>query len=498
MLYDKRAAGVLLHISSLPSPYGIGTLGKEAFRFVDFLKESNQTYWQILPISPPSLGNSPYSAFSSYAGNPLFIDLDLLEKDGLLKKKDYAHLNWGHQEDKVNYKAVLAGRDIVLRIAVENFLKKKNQTAYKRFIKQNEHWLNDYSLFMAIHNIHNKEWTSWPKGLKHRDKKDIDAFKKEHHKEITYQNVVQYFFFTQWNELKKYANKNGIEIIGDVPIYVALDSCDVWSNPKLFQLDKEGNPSFVAGCPPDAFSKDGQNWMNPLYNWAYHKKTNYHWWIDRIDHLCHIYDILRIDHFRGFDSYYAIPNPGKAKDGHWRKGPGIELFNALKKKAQYNLIAEDLGFLTDSVIKLLADTGYPGMKIIQFGFDSRDPSSDTYQPHRYPTNCIAYTGTHDNDTLLGYLKSADKADVNLMKEYFGISKDESFNFEVMKGLYASVANTTIVQAQDILSLGKTARMNIPATETGNWVWRAKKEVFTKALAKKLARYMVIYNRIPNK
>ena len=382
-----RSSGVLMHISSLPSPYGIGTMGKEARKFADFLEKSGQKYWQILPICPTSYGDSPYQSFSSFAGNPYFIDLEYLCKEKLLKKAECESFPWGKKADKVDYGVMYESRYKLLKIAFERFLRAEPDD-FEAFCEKEADWLSDYALFMALKDANGgNAWFSWEKDLKMRKPEALAEARSTYAKDIRFYQMLQYLFFKQWWELKAYVNEKGIEIIGDVPIYVAGDSADVWANPEEFYLDEDLNPIDVAGCPPDAFSEDGQLWGNPLFRWDVMKKNGYTWWTKRIAAMSKLYDIVRIDHFRGFDSYYAIPAKDKtAKNGEWRKGPGMDLFHTLEQKlGRLNIIVEDLGFLTPSVLKLVADSGFPGMKVIQFAFDSREGSN--YLPHM--TICIS-------------------------------------------------------------------------------------------------------------
>lgn len=491
-----RKSGVLMHISSLPSPHGIGSMGKPARDFVDFLDKAGQAYWQILPVCPTSYGDSPYQSFSTFAGNPYFIDLDELCKNGLLKKKDYVGIDWESTPDKVNYEAMYNKRYVVLKKASDKFLEEPDDE-YKEFCKANKSWVDDYALFMALKDANGGvSWLEWDYALKMRDADAIKEAKKQYKAEIEFWKVMQFFFFKQWNELRTYANGKGIEIIGDLPIYVALDSVDVWANPGLFLLDENLNPIDVAGCPPDGFSATGQLWGNPLFRWDVMAKNGYKWWIKRIESACNIYNVLRIDHFRGFDSYYAIPyGETTAINGEWREGPGIALFKAVEKKlGPKNIIAEDLGFLTPSVKQLLKDSGYPGMKVLEFAFDSRDANNNDYLPHNYPVNCIAYAGTHDNDTIMGWMKTADKADVKYAKEYLVMGKTEPY-WDMIRALWSSAAGTVIIQAQDLLGLGSESRMNIPSTLGGNWEWRAMPKAFDAKIAKKLRRLSELYGRL---
>ena len=373
----------------------------------------------------------------------------------------------------------------------------RTEDGYKEFCHDNKSWIYDYALFMALKDANGgKSWLEWDEPLKKRYDDAINIAKEEHKEDINFWIIMQYFFFKQWNELRAYANEKNIEIIGDLPIYVALDSVDVWANPGLFQLDDNLNPTDVAGCPPDGFSTTGQLWGNPLFRWDVMKADGYKWWIKRIDAACRIYNVLRIDHFRGFDSYYAIPyGETTAVNGEWRQGPGIELFKAVEKKlGKKNIIAEDLGFLTDSVRNLLRESGYPGMKVLEFAFDSRDSNNNDYLPHMYPVNCIAYAGTHDNDTIMGWMKTADKEDVKYAKEYLVMGKEEPY-WDMIRALWSSVAGTTIIQAQDLLGLGSESRMNIPSTLGGNWSWRAMPKAFNAKIANRLFRLTKLYGRL---
>lgn len=489
-----RTSGILMHISSLPSPYGIGTMGKEARKFVDFLDKAGQTYWQILPICPTSYGDSPYQSFSSFAGNPYFIDLDYLCKDKLLTKKECLSYEWGNNPEFIEYGTLYESRFPLLKKAYQRF-KKALPDDFAGFCEKNSDWLEDYALFMALKDANGGiAWFEWDKDLKLRKPAAIAAAKEELAEDIEFWKMLQYLFFKQWTELKAYANEKGIQIIGDVPIYVAGDSADVWANPGQFYLDENLDPIDVSGCPPDAFSDDGQLWGNPLFRWDAMKKDGYTWWTKRIKAMSELYDVVRIDHFRGFDSYYAIPAKDKtARNGEWREGPGMDLFNTLEKKlGKLNIIVEDLGYLTPSVKQLLKDTGFPGMKLIQFAFDSREESD--YLPHTYPKNCVVYTGTHDNDTIMGWFKTAPKESIKYAKEYLRLSKEEGYNWGTMKAVWGCVGDMAIVPMQDILGIGSEGRMNTPSTLGMNWKWRAVDGQITSALAKKVCKNMEIYCR----
>lgn len=489
-----RTSGILMHISSLPSRYGIGTMGREAKRFVNFLAEAGQTYWQILPICPTSYGDSPYQSFSSFAGNPYFIDLELLCKEGLLTKEECEQYFWGEKETEADFGILYQNRYPLLRKAHERFCENRSES-FEKFCRKEKKWLDDYALFMALKDANDgSAWPEWSKGLKFREVFAMEEAKRTYEKEVDFYKTIQYLFFRQWRSLKKYANGKGIQIIGDVPIYVAKDSADVWANPAQFYLDEELNPIDVAGCPPDAFSEDGQLWGNPLFRWDVMKKDGYAWWTDRIRAMSKIYDVVRIDHFRGFDSYYAIPAKDEtARNGEWRTGPGMDLFETVERKlGKLNIIVEDLGFLTPSVLKLVKDSGFPGMKVLQFAFDTREESD--YLPHNYASHTVVYTGTHDNDTVMGWMNTAPKESVKFAKKYFNLTRKEGYHWGMMRGAWASVSDLAVVPMQDVLGLGSKARMNTPSTLGCNWKWRAKKSDITLRLAKKIRKCMKAYGR----
>ena len=488
-----RASGVLMHISSLPGDFGIGTFGENAYSFVDFLYESGQTYWQLLPLCPTSYGDSPYQSFSTFAGNPYFIDLETLEKQGLLKADEYKNVNWGDNPESVDYGLLYVERHKVFKKVQKHFFEKIPEN-YNDFCEKNAFWLDDFALFMAIKDCFGgKSFTEWDDDIRLREEKALKKYKEKCKERIDYYKMLQFLFFEQWNSLKSYANEKGIKIIGDLPIYVALDSADVWSSPQQFMLDEDLKPIEVAGCPPDAFSKDGQLWGNPLYNWDFMKNDGYSWWINRLLACLKIYDVIRIDHFRAFDSYYCIKAGSKtAKDGVWRKGPGMDLFKAIKAKlGKTPIIAEDLGFLTPSVKRLLKQSKFPGMKVLQFAFDSREESD--YLPHNYTQNCVVYTGTHDNDTILGWQKTSKRADVRFAKKYLNCKRE--LNWGMISAAMASVGDTAIITMQDILGLGSEARMNIPSTVGENWKWRILKKDFKAENFEKLLYYTKLYSRM---
>lgn len=486
-----------MHLSSLPTPYGIGTMGQSARDFVDFLKKAGQKYWQILPVCPTSFGDSPYQSFSTFAGNPYFIDLDDLRAEGLLELSEYFDIDWESEPGAVNFGALYEKRYPILKLAFKRFLDKKSDE-FEKFCEEQSWWLNDYAVFMTIKDANNGiSWLEWDEGVKSRNPLALQTVESQYRDEINFWKVSQYFFFKQWKALRDYANDNGVSIIGDLPIYVALDSADVWSHPELFQLDENLQPTGVAGCPPDGFSATGQLWGNPLFRWDVMKENNYEWWVRRIGYACQIYNVLRLDHFRGFESYFSIPYGAKdAKNGHWEKGPGVELFKVMEEKiGKQEIIAEDLGFLTEPVKEMLAESGFPGMKVFELGFDSRDESSIEYLPHNYTRNCVAYVGTHDNDTVQGWFTSAAPEDVAYAQEYLGIEDLSEGHWDMMKALWATVADTAIVQAQDLFGLGSEYRMNTPSTLGTNWLWRALPGSFNDELAEKLRKYMKMYQRI---
>ena len=490
-----RSSGVLMHLSSLPSPYGIGTMGKQAKQFVDFLEKAGQTYWQMLPICPTSYGDSPYQSPSGFAGNPYFIDLDILCTKKLLKKSECKSYQWNEKDDTVDYALLYKNRYDLLRKAKVRFFENVPQE-YGQFCEKEADWLDDFALFMALKEAHNgAQWSEWERPLKFREAEAIAKAKDTYADEIDFWKMLQYLFFEQWCELKNYANERGIRIIGDVPIYVAGDSVDVWTNPSQFYLDENLEPIDVAGCPPDAFSADGQLWGNPLFRWDVMREDGYSWWTMRLRKMSTLYDVIRIDHFRGFDSYYAIPGKDTtARNGVWRNGPGMELFRAVEEKlGKPDIIVEDLGFLTPSVLQLVADSGYPGMKVVQFAFDSRDDSD--YMPHNYDKHCVVYTGTHDNDTILGWMKQAPKNSVKKAKEYLRMTKEEGYNWGMMCGAWMSSAKLAVVTMHDLIGLGSSARMNVPSTLGGNWTWRALPGQINAPLANKLHHKTELYGRL---
>ncbi|MBQ9387824.1 MAG: 4-alpha-glucanotransferase [Lachnospiraceae bacterium] len=494
----ERASGILLSVSSLPSPYGIGTLGKSAYDFVDFLEAAGQKYWQMLPLGPVSYGDSPYQSFSSFAGNPYYIDLDMLISDGLLKKKEVLAYDFGDDPGKVDYGKIYSCRFELLAKA-KNRGWERDTDEVAAFAAENP-WLENYALFMALkRHFGMVSWIEWPEeALKRRVPAALAEYREKLAADVELFTYIQFLFYKQWKLLREYIHSKGIKIIGDVPIYAALDSADVWSEPWEFVLDENYTPVEVAGCPPDSFTADGQLWGNPLYDWDHMRRDGFGWWIRRIDGLARLYDIIRIDHFRGFDEYWAVPYGSKtAKGGCWKKGPGMELVGVLNNWfSGVSFIAEDLGFITPSVQKLLDDSGWPGMKVLEFAFDSREPSN--YLPHFYNNNCICYTGTHDNETLIQWKTSADKADVSLAKKYLNLTDKEGFAFGIIRGGMSSVADLFIAQMQDYLGLGAEGRMNKPGEPQGWWRWRLKKEQIkgkdARALAGKIKEMTLMYGR----
>lgn len=492
-----RKSGMLMPVASLPSNYGIGCFSKEAYDFVDLLKEAGQSLWQILPLGPTGYGDSPYQSFSTFAGNPYFIDLEQLIEEGLLTKDECDAADFGDSETAIDYEKLYYARFDILRKAFERS-KIANDREYQKFCKEEAYWLEDYALYMAIKNEHDgTSWEQWEEGAALRKPEVLDAYKKNLAQEVAFYQYLQYVFAKQWNRLKTYANEKGIRIIGDIPIYVAFDSADTWANPKQFQLDEKNLPVAVAGCPPDSFSETGQLWGNPLYDWEYHEKTGYEWWIKRIAHCFRLYDVVRIDHFRGFDEYYSIPYGDKtAENGTWMQGPGMKLFDAIKETlGEQDIIAEDLGFLTDTVKQLLEDSGYPGMKVLQFAFDSREESD--YLPHNYDRNCVVYTGTHDNDTLQGWYDDIAPEDKEMALTYMNnrATKREEIHWDFICLAMRSVADTCIIPVQDFLGLSKEARINTPSTLGGNWIWRMEKNAFSEELVEKIREITKLCGRL---
>ncbi len=490
-----RQSGILMHLTSLPGNYGIGTMGKEAYKFVDFLHEAGQSYWQILPLSPTGYGDSPYQALSSCAGNHYLIDLDTLIREGLLKKTEVKEIAWGSNPKQVDFGILYRHRTEVLKLAFQRFTPDGD---FSRFVEENQGWLKDYALFMALKEQYGGvAWTQWPKELRLREEAALKEKREALAQTVGLHYFLQYEFSRQWNALRAYANKKGIRIIGDIPIYVPLDSADVWAEPELFRLDENRNPVVVAGCPPDGFTADGQLWGNPVYDWEKLAETDYAWWKRRLSISAKLYDVIRIDHFRGFESYWAVPYGEKtARNGQWLKGPGLDFFRMVKQEfPELPCIAEDLGFVTPEVRQMQIDSGYPGMKVLEFAFDSREESD--YLPHLYPVDCVCYTGTHDNVTLRQWFREAKSRDVAYARDYLGLNRREGYVWGMIRGGMGSVARLFIVQIQDYLGLGKEARMNFPGTvSTDNWTWRAEKGFDGRRLANRLYALTRRYGRLP--
>ena len=496
----ERTAGILLSITSLPSKYGIGCFSESAYKFVDWLKAAGQSYWQILPLVPTSYGDSPYQSFSTYAGNPYFISLEALIEEGVLSKEECDGVVWGEDESSVDYEKIYEQRFKLLRNAYE----RSNVTSdagYLKFVEEQAWWLKDYALFMSVKDrFGGAAWTEWAEDIRLRYEPAMDYYRKEMYFEIEFHQYLQYKFYTQWMQLKNYANSQGIQIIGDIPIYVAMDSADTWAHPELFQLDINNVPLAVAGCPPDGFSATGQLWGNPLYKWDYHRKTQYYWWIGRMAYCFRLYDVVRIDHFRGFDEYFSIPYDAEnATCGHWEKGPGVELFYRMKEiLGEREVIAEDLGYMTDSVRQLVKDSGFPNMKVLEFAFDARDTgSASDYLPHNYTENCVAYTGTHDNETIIGWLDCISPKERQMARKYLCDEKTawKNLNWPLIALIMRSRANLCIVPMQDYLGLDNNSRMNKPSTVGMNWKWRLSEEQLSEELRKKIREMTLRYGRI---
>ena len=483
-----RECGMLLPVASLPSKYGIGAFSKEAYEFIDTLKEAGQHYWQILPLGPTSYGDSPYQSFSAFAGNPYFIDLDKLVEEGLLTKEECDSADFGSNPRDIDYGKIYFNRFPLLRKAYERWLK-DGHTAAEAV---------EYCFYMAVKNQNKgRSWTEWNEDIRLQKREAMERLQYELADEAGFYAFLQMKFEEQWSALKSYANEKGIRIIGDIPIYVALDSADTWYHPELFQFDENREPVAVAGCPPDGFSATGQLWGNPLYQWEYHGKTGYQWWMRRMEYSFRMYDVVRVDHFRGFDEYYSIPAGSEnAIHGTWEKGPGIEIFQKMQEKfGKLDIIAEDLGFLTPSVLKLVKDTGFPGMKVLEFAFDSREESD--YLPHNYTTNCVVYTGTHDNNTIRGWYEEMDEADRQLSIDYMNNAHtpEDEIHWDFVRLALASVAKLAVIPVQDYLGLGGEARINTPSTLGENWRWRMLSGEMTDEIAVKCRKMAKLYGRV---
>lgn len=518
---NERKSGVLLHITSLPGTAGIGTLGREAYKFADWLKEAKQTLWQVLPLGPTGYGDSPYASFSTFAGNPLLIDLDDLVKRGWALKEDVAPADYIKSEGNVDFGSVVWWKIPVLKKCASYFYEHaaaEDKKLYKKFCTEKKEWLENFSVFMSIKEFYDAKaqeekvtgtdsvWNKfWPKDLARCNEGAVESWKKEHKESVEVYKIIQFFFTTQWIALKKYVNSLGIEIVGDIPIFVALDSADVWANQSLFQIDKKTLlQTSCAGVPPDYFSATGQLWGNPLYNWASMKKDGYAWWILRIKNMLSLVDMVRIDHFRGFESYWSIPyGAPNAIGGKWVKGPGIDLFNCIKAAlGTLPIIAEDLGIITEKVAALRNECAFPGMKILQFAFNGNDYSEESaknlYLPHNIADgNCVIYTGTHDNDTTVGWLKSSGGSVIKNVARYIGLPDETDVTVladSIMRMSFSSTAKYCVVPLQDVYNVGTEGRMNEPSTTGKNWSWRMSKEMFTKEAADKLSELSLLYSR----
>ena len=492
-----RSSGILMHITSLPGSYGMGTMGKQAFAFVDFLKQAGQSMWQILPLTPTGYGDSPYQSCSSFAGNHYLIDLESLIEEGLLRKEEVETIDWCWKETKADFGKLYNNRLKVLRIAYSRVL---GGNDFELFLEDSESWLPDFALFMALKAKNGgTPWYNWEADLKIRREDAMEAARAELADEIRFYSFVQYLFHKQWNALRSYANENGIKIIGDVPIYVPLDSVEVWAEPQMFQLDETLTPKIVAGCPPDGFSEDGQLWGNPIYDWEKMKTDGYAWWIKRLAAAGEWYDIVRMDHFRGLEAYWAVPyGSATAKNGKWKKGPDMSFIQAIKKDLpELEMIAEDLGFLTQEVLDLRDNSGYPGMKVLGFAFDSREPSD--YLPHAYIKNSVVYTGTHDNMTMRQWFETAPKEAKAYAIEFMGLTETDGLVMGTIRTAMSSVSDMCIIQMSDWLNLGAEARMNFPGTlSDANWTWRAEKKDINMSLAKKIYNMTKLYGRLGDK
>ena len=489
---QQRSSGILFHITSLPGAYGIGSLGKSAQNFIDFLYEAKQKNWQIFPLGPTGFGDSPYQTFSAFAGNPLLIDLENLVEVGLLSPALLQNPP-AFPDDKVDYGAIIPFKEKLLRKAYQNF---KIIDSFASFCEKESYWLDDYSLFMALkEHFNGASWVQWDDAVKRRQKDIIENFKIALQDEIRYHQFLQFVFFKQWKTIHHYAKNKGISIIGDIPIFIGLDSADAWANPDIFFFDQSCNPTVVAGVPPDGFSPTGQLWGNPLYRWSEMGKNNYEWWIQRFAKSLEMVDVIRVDHFIGFVNYWAVPaTDDTAKNGVWEPGPGRKIFDAVKEKlGELPIIAEDLGVITPDVIKLRETFDFPGMKILQFAFYNGMDSD--FLPHHYTRNCVVYTGTHDNETTRGWYSNAPDDVRKFANEYLNFDGSESeFSWKLIETAWKSRADLAIVPLQDVLNLDNSARMNFPGTANGNWQWRARKEDITKELAEKLASITQRYLR----
>lgn len=497
-----RKSGVLCHVTSLPSPYGIGTLGQASRDFIDYLLLSGQSVWQILPLGVTGFGNSPYQSFSNKAGNPYLIDLDGLIEEGLLARDLLSAFDFGGDPQRVDYGLLWKNRRRLLRLAFDAFISDGHdglQEAFNHFkASEDASWLHAYALFMTIKSSEGaRPFWLWPDPLKLRDEDSLEAFSQAHWEDLEFEKFLQFFFFRQWGQVRDYASRAGIEIIGDIPIYVAEDSVEVWQEPHLFQLDEDLRPVFVAGCPPDYFSDTGQLWGNPLYDWPAHEEEGFRWWIDRLSFQMRLYDTIRIDHFRGLESYWSIPyGEETARRGHWIPGPADRLFEAARAAlGPLSIIAEDLGYMTEEVYQFRERTGFPGMKILQFAFNP-DAKSD-YLPHNLTDHAVLYTGTHDNDTIAAWFELASPEEVEFAVRYLGLSPAEGYVDGMMRAAATTVCDTVIYQVQDLLGLGDESRMNRPGTLEGNWEWRMLPGALTPLLAARMRELARMSGRLPD-
>ena len=498
----NRHSGILLSVTSLPSKYGIGCFDKAAYDFVDWLEKAGQKYWQILPLGTTShegACDSPYQAFSAFAGNPYLINLEELIGEGVLTREDCDNADFGTDAAHVDYEKMSKNRLALLRKAYEASNISQNPD-FQRFVAENDWWLDDYALFMAVRVFFNNQcWNQWPEDIKLHYGYALDYYREKLYFDVEFQKYPQYKFYQQWFKLKKYANDKNIQIVGDIPIYVSPDGSDIWAHPELFQLDENNVSTRIAGCPPDAFSADGQVWGNPLYNWQQHRATGYQWWTTRMWFSFKIYDVVRIDHFRAFDEYFSIDAAtGKASEGRWEPGPGMELFHTLRANlGEMNVIVEDLGLITDSVRQLVKDSGFPNMKVLQFAFDAEDVAgTNDYLPHNYGTNCVVYTGTHDNETVNGWFMGLDKEAKDHVREYLCdyATPNKSFYKKMLRLAMMSTAKTCIIPIQDWMGLDNSARMNVPGTTNANWSWRLLPGQVTDELGQEILAATKQYNR----
>ncbi len=495
-----RESGILFPVFSLPGRYGIGCFSEEAYAFVDFLKNAGQSLWQILPLGPTGYGDSPYQSFSTFAGNPYFISLEELIRQGLLSEEECSSVTLGYSESEIDYGCLYNARMALLRKAYGRSRHRKSEE-YWRFLQENAFWLPDYALFMAVKDAHGgAPLDSWEEDIRDGETLAKHDWSERLQEEVGFYEYLQFEFLREWKALRAYASQKGIRIIGDIPIYVSADSSDFWAHRELFMLDDRGRIRMVAGVPPDGFSADGQMWGNPLYDWPQHEKSGYDWWLRRIGKCLELYDVIRIDHFRGFDEFFAIPAGDKtAANGHWETGPGMSLFRAVKERfGDVPIIAEDLGYVTDSVRQLVRDSGFPNMKVLEFAFDSRDSTGALeYLPFRYSRNCVVYTGTHDNETLKGWITSILPEELEMAKAFLDVRTDDPDEIvdKMVLMAHSSVADTCVIPLQDYLRLDNTARINHPSTNGTNWKWRVEKSMLTPELAERIRGITERYGRI---